>query len=134
MATATSYQDQIMELEAQKQALMSKAKTEFLTAAEKAVEDLNNLGFNYRLVEVEQTVARPRPSKEPSTRAPRAGGTSDQVLAILNQYPDGLTRAEVIEKMNAANDPKQVTSITNSLANLKGAKKLSLENRVYKAA
>ena len=48
---ATNYIDQIMELEAQKQALMTKAKAEALSSAEKAVADLNNLGFHYRLVE-----------------------------------------------------------------------------------
>lgn len=136
MATTTSYIDQIMELEAQKQALMTKAKTEALNMAERAVDDLNNLGFHYRLVEgQEKASAATRASFNSATRegrSPRQGGVSEQVLAAIKAAPDGLPRAGVLSALNA-NDPKAEQSISNALSNLKKKGLLTAENGVYKA-
>ena len=126
---ATSYIDQIMELEAQKQALMTKAKTEALATAEKAIADLNNLGFHYRLVEGGTTTAT---RSAPTTRSPRKGGISEQVLAVIKASPDGLARAGVLAALEAS-DTKAEQSISNALSNLKKKGELTAENGVYKA-
>jgi hypothetical protein len=122
---ATNYMDQIMELEAQKQALMSKAKAEALSAAEKAVADLNNLGFDYKLVAGST-------ARSTTVRSPRAGGVSEQVLAAIRTSPDGLARAGVLAALNAS-DAKAEQSISNALSNLKKKGKLTAENGIYKA-
>ena len=126
---AASYIDQIMELEAQKQALMTKAKTEALNTAEKAIADLNNLGFHYRLVEGGTTAPR---TVSTSTRSPRKGGISEQVLAVIKASAEGLTRAGVLAALNA-DDTKAEQSISNALSNLKKKGQLTANGGVYKA-
>lgn len=121
--------DQIMELEAKKQALMAQAKTEALKMAEKAVSDLNNLGFHYRLVEGDSTTTRTTTN---TTRSPRKGGVSEQVLAAIKASPDGLARAGVLSALNA-DDAKAEQSISNALSNLKKKGQLTADNGIYKA-
>lgn len=122
--------DKIMELEAQKQALMDQAKREALTAAEKAVADLNSLGFHYTLVEG----SAPRTSTAPTSTGTRTrrGGVADEVLAVIKASPDGLPRAGVLEQMNA-HDTKAQQSISNALSNLKKKGQLTAENGIYRA-
>ena len=48
---ANSVLEQLRELDKQREQLLSGAKTEALRKAQKAVADLNELGFNYQLVE-----------------------------------------------------------------------------------
>ena len=126
---ASNYIEQILELEAQKQALMTKAKTEALNTAEKAIADLNNLGFHYRLVEGGTTTAT---RSAPTTRSPRKGGISEQVLAVIKASPDGLARAGVLAALEAS-DTKAEQSISNALSNLKKKGELTAEGGVYKA-
>jgi hypothetical protein len=52
--------EQIKELDAQREQLISEAKDDALTRAEEAIADLNALGFHYYLGETEK---RPRPSR-----------------------------------------------------------------------
>lgn len=122
-----SYIEQIKELDAQKQKLMEKAKSEALTRAENAIQELNDLGFNYRIVEG----AAPSQKAATSTRT-RKSGVSDEVLKIIKGAPDGLPRAAVLEQMNAT-DKKQEQSISNSLSNLKKKGLLTADNGIYKA-
>lgn len=130
MSTA-SIIDQIMELEAQKQKLMAQAKDEALKAAEKAVNDLNNLGFNYRLVEGNSA---PRSTSVGSaTPRTRRGGVSDDVLELIKKAPDGLPSSAVQDQLGA-HDKAAKQSVANALSNLKKKGLLSADNGVYRAA
>ena len=51
MAKAASVLERLKELDIEREKLMSEAKNEALAAATAAVEELNALGFTYRLVE-----------------------------------------------------------------------------------
>ena len=124
--------DQIMELEAKKQELMTKAKTEALTMAEKAVADLNSLGFHYRLVEGNQPPA-PRTREATTTRGPRRGGVAEQVLDHIKKSESGLSRAQLLSAMGAEDKSAQ-QSISNALSNLKKKGELTAANGVYKPA
>ncbi len=128
---AASYIDQIMELEAQKQKLMAQAKDEALKMAEKAVSDLNNLGFNYRLVEG-STTTRTASASTGATRT-RRGGVSDDVLDLIKKAPDGLPSSAIQDQLGA-HDKSAKQSIANALSNLKKKGQLTAENGVYKAA
>lgn len=109
MAT-TSIVDQIMELEAKKQALMAQAKDEALAAAQKAVADLNSLGFHYKLTEYPHGIS---PIARAAGPNPRKGGISDEVLAAIKATTDGLSRSGVLAAMNAM-DTKAQQSISNA--------------------
>lgn len=123
----TSYIDQIKELEAQKQKLLQKAKAEALGQAQRAVTELNNLGFNYRLVEGQTSS-----SVTGTPTRTRKSGVSNDVLAVIKKAPNGLPRAGVLEQMGAT-DKKQEQSISNSLTNLKKKGLLTAEDGIYKA-
>ena len=121
----TSLVDQIMELEAKKQALMSQAKTEALKAAEKAIADLNNLGFNYRLVEGTAT------RTTTVTRSPRKGGVADTIIEHIKKSESGLSRSQLLGIMDATDKASQ-QSISNALSNLKKKGTLTAENGIYR--
>lgn len=118
--------DQIMELEAKKQALMAQAKTEALKAAEKAIADLNNLGFNYRLVEGGST------RTVTATRSPRKGGVTETVLEHIKKSEGGLSRSQLLAVMDAQDKASQ-QSISNALANMKKKGVLTADGGVYRA-
>jgi len=120
--------EQLKDLETKRNALLEQAKTEALTAATKAVADLNALGFHYALVEG-NTPTRTTPT---ATRGPRKGGVSENVLAAIKAAPDGLARAGVLAALGA-DDTKAEQSISNALSNLKKAGKLTAEGGIYKA-
>lgn len=130
MAT-TSIIDQIMELEAQKQKLMNQAKSEALAAAEKAIADLNNLGFNYRLVE--GPITRVTSTETSTGTRARRSGIADDVLEMIKKSTDGLSRGALIEQLHATDKSAQ-QSISNALSNLKKKGQLIAENGVYRAA
>jgi hypothetical protein len=58
--------DKIRALDDERAKLLDDAKKEALEAAHKAVSDLNELGFNYRLVEGPSTSTARRPPRERS--------------------------------------------------------------------
>ena len=131
---AKSLVDQIMELEAQKQALMTQAKDETLATAQKAVADLNNLGFHYTLVEG----SVPRPTRAPSTPSssttrPRRGGVREEVLGLISSSSTGLNRSAILEQLHAKGDTKAEQSISNALSNLKKAGDITAEDGIYQA-
>jgi len=121
--------DQIMELEAQKQALMAKAKNEALSAAEKAIADLNDLGFNYRLVEGGSSTTTAATSSGTRTRRT---GIADELLDLIKKSTEGLSRGAILEQLNATEKSVQ-QSISNALSNLKKKGQLVLDNGIYRA-
>lgn len=120
--------DEIKALDAKKQELLARAKSEALKAAEKAVADLNSLGFSYRLVEAGGTARAT--STDTGTRR---SGVSKELLELLKSSKTGLNRAAILEQMNATDKAHQNT-ISTALSNLKKAGKITAEGGVYKAA
>jgi hypothetical protein len=57
-SVAKSPIEQIQELDAQREEILSEAKTNALTRAEEAVSELNALGFHYYIGETEKNVRR----------------------------------------------------------------------------
>lgn len=128
---AKSLVDQIMELEAQKQELMARAKQEALDQAQKAVADLNNLGFHYRLEEGDKTPTQ-RTERATGTRSPRSGSASIQLLSLLKGAPDGLPKAGILDQMQATDD-KAKNNVSAALFNMKKRGQVALDNGVYRA-
>lgn len=64
--------DELKRLDAERDKLITKAKGDALKNAEDAIESLNALGFNYRLVEGGST-RRAAPSARTGTRTPKEG-------------------------------------------------------------
>lgn len=73
------------------------------------------------------------PRASTGTRGPR-GEKQGAVLALIQQHPNGIARADILEKMEAKGDKKAEQNISNALALLKKKGQLTAEGGVYKAA
>lgn len=116
--------DQIAELERQKEQLLAGAKSEAIQVAEKAIAELNALGFSYRLVE---GVAAPR-----ATGTRRSGVRQDVLNAIKTNGP--IARAALLEQMGVKGDKAGEQSVSNALAALKKAGEITSTDGNYEAA
>jgi hypothetical protein len=70
--------------------------------------------------------------KEAAGRRGRSGGKREELLKLIAEHPEGLTRAEVIAAMQAHGDKAATQSISNALAALKKAGRVVQEGKVYK--
>lgn len=125
--------ERIKELEAEKEKLMSEAKAQALAAATAAIEELNALGFNYRLT---QGDAPARTQRQPVQSGTRRSGIRESVLdAITSAGPDGIAPAGIRAKLGIADDDKSgAQSVANALSNLKKTAKIADKNGAYVAA
>lgn len=129
MAKATSIIDQIRALDAEKTKLMDEAKANALATAEQAVAELNELGFNYRLT---QDAKAPKATRQ-TVPGTRRTGIRDQVLALIQSAgPDGITRKDLLEKLEAT-DKSAEQSISNAISALKKAGSIGGEKGTYSA-
>lgn len=117
--------DQLKELDKQREQLINKAKNEALKKAEAAVQELNDMGFNFRLVEG-STPASTGTGK-------RRTGIRQEVLAAIKQHPNGINRQQLLEKMGAE-DKSAEQSISNAISALKKANQIVGEQGVYQPA
>lgn len=115
--------ERIRELEAERQKLLNEAKQEALQKAEDAIKTLNELGFNYQLIEGD---------KPKQTRRPRKSGVRDAVLAEIKKHPNGISRADLLEAMNAT-DASAQQSVSNAVAALKKNDLITAEQGHYTA-
>jgi hypothetical protein len=67
----TTVLEKLKALDAQRAQLLDGAKKEALDNAERAVAELNELGFDYRLVEGASTAPTARAPRKPTTQAPK---------------------------------------------------------------
>lgn len=109
---------QIAELEAQKRKLVEEEKKSAKKKVELALQELNALGFNYKLVE-EGTATRTRRS-----------GVRDSVFKAVQSAPQGIKPADIAEQLNMT-DKAGRQSISNALSALKKANKVSADAGVY---
>jgi hypothetical protein len=119
----------IKALDDERAKLMEEAKATALANAEEAIQQLNELGFNYRLTRDGQAPKQTRQTV-PGTRRT---GIRDQVLAlILGAGPDGITRKDLLDKLEAT-DKSAEQSISNAISALKKAGAIAGEKGNYTA-
>jgi hypothetical protein len=116
--------DQIRKLDEQKNQLMHTAREELIATANLAIKGLNELGFHYKLISDDAMLAR---------TGTRRTGIREQVLAAIEASP-GLTRAQVLEKLNAKGDKSAEQSVSNALSALKKAGTIKQNGSAYSAA
>lgn len=119
--------EKIKALDAQKAQLLDQAKAEALETINKGIAALNELGFNYRLV---QEGSAPRGPVV--TGGGRRGNVRSDVLRVIEEHGEGINRATILELMGAKGDKKAEQSISNALANLKKAGTVSADGGLYK--
>lgn len=114
--------DQIKALDEQRNKLLADAKQEALGAANAAIATLKELGFNYSLSLDQDTST--------ASTGSRRTGVRDAVLNVVSGA-NGISRADILEQMDAKGDKRAEQSISNALANLKKADKIDLNDGVY---
>jgi len=101
--------DQIRDLEKQKQQLLAQAKDDALKRAHAAIQELEELGFHYQLVE----------RRTPVRTTSRRSGVRENILKLLKGSPQGLQRSNILEKLNVKGDKSGERSVSNALTALK---------------
>jgi hypothetical protein len=104
--------------------LLAGAKDEALKKAQAAIKDLNELGYNYSLTQDGAT----------TTTSSRRTGIRAEVMATLKKHPNGISRADLLEAMNAKGDKRAEQSISNALSNAKKQGQLTLIDGLYKTS
>lgn len=117
-------------IKAQRDKLREQAKEEALAAINAAIEELNALGYNYRLTEAQGAT---RSASRASTIG-RRSGVREQVLQTVSAAgPDGIDSAAVREQLGMT-DKADSQAVSNALSALKRQSKISLNGGVYTAA
>jgi hypothetical protein len=124
-----SVMDQIRKLDEQKAQLLESAKKEALGQAHKAIKELAELGFHYRLVQREGGAT----VRSNGARGVRRAGIRENVLQRVTAHAGGVSRAALIDEMDAKGDKSAQQSISNALAALKKAGTIKAADGLYKA-
>lgn len=117
---ANTVLDRIRKLDEEKAKLLSEAKQQALAKANEALEELSELGFDYRLVEG-------KGSQGPRLVSPsgRRTGIREEVLkTVQDAGPDGISSSAVREKLSLT-DKTGSQAVANALSALKRANKLT---------
>lgn len=119
---------QIRALEDQKNQIKQKAKDAALKKANDAIAELRAMGYSYRLAELDgdRSVGNGR-------TATRRTGIRDEILSIVKGAPTGISRADVLTKLNAKGNKSAEQSASNALAALKKSGAVTLADGLYKA-
>lgn len=120
MTTLTDIDKQIADLQAQKRKLVEDEKKTALKKVELALQELNALGFNYRLTEADQAQSRGRRS-----------GVRDSVLNTIKSNP-GITSAAIAERLGWT-DKSGKQSVANAVSNLRKANQITSEGGKHTA-
>ncbi len=115
---------------------LSKAKEAALAKKQEAEDELSAIEIDFAAIAAYESAKKGKPAKPASEkqRAPRQTGKRNEVLTLVQQYPDGVTRGELIDKLSINGDKPGEQSLSNALAALKKAKQLTQEGGKYKAA
>ncbi len=61
----------------------------------------------------------------------RRTGVRQNVLDVVKKHPKGISRADILQEMNAKGDKRAEQSVSNALSNLKKQNSLKLEEGSY---
>jgi len=120
--------DELKKLDAQREQLLTKAKEDALERAQSAVKELNELGYNYRLVD---NTSAPKPAAS-TPRGTRRSGIRTTVLEAI-QNSTGMSRADLLDHLNVKGDKAGEQSVSNALAALKKAGQIDNIDGTYQA-
>lgn len=121
MTKLSDIDQQIADLQKQKEQLIQQEKTTALDKVNNALKELNALGFNYSLTSGEKA-----PTK-------RRSGVRQSVQAAIQAKP-GITRAELLDTLDVKGDKSGENSVSNALSALKKAGQITGEGGAYEPA
>jgi hypothetical protein len=115
---------------------LSKAKEVALAKKQEAEDELSALEIDFAAVAAYESAKKGKPAKadEKKQRAPRQTGKRNEVLKLVEQYPQGVTAGELKDKLGIRGDKQGEQSLSNALSALKKSGQLIQEDGKYKAA
>lgn len=116
--------EQIRKLDEQRQHLVEQARDDALKRVRDAIAELNELGFAYRLVG--------GPASESTD--PRRSGIRQSIVDIVNDNPQGVIRAQIIEQLAKGGEEPAGQSVSNALGALKKQGRIIADGGRYKPA
>ncbi len=116
--------DEIRKLDEQKNKLLEGAKRDAMKKAQTALAELGALGFEYDIVE------KGTPPRK--TTGTRRTGIRQEVLSLIHQSPQGISRSDLLDKLDAKGDKSAEQSISNALSALKKQKAVTGDGGIYK--
>lgn len=123
---ANTVLDRIRKLDEEKSRLLDEAKAQAMGKAQEAINELNELGFHYRLTETGA------PTRTGTRTGTRRSGIRDNVYdAVKGAGEEGITRAQLLDMMGVRGDKSGEQSVSNALAALNKTEKVNLANGVY---
>lgn len=114
--------EQIKELDEQRAKLVCDAKADALSRIESAITDLKELGFDYQLVEGGRS----------ASSSPRRPGVRQDVYDTIESNGP-ISRQDLMEAMGAKGNKSGEQSISNAIAALKRAGRITADDGIYQA-
>src|SRR3954451_8755230 len=120
-----------------------KAREDAQAQLEKIQKEIADIDREFEAIEAYERVKADKPqkgvaaskggatSKKPGRQRARRGERQQEVLDLIGQHPDGLTRSEILAEFGVKGDKKAEASISNALNNLKKDGRLGSEGKRY---
>jgi len=101
---------------------------------EQKLETINNEMRAIDAYEAAKAGKQAAPRQHRKSPGSRRTGIRDDVLKVLSDNPDGLSRGDILEKMGVKDDKSATASVSQALTALSKASKVTKDGRIYRAA
>jgi hypothetical protein len=110
---------------------LTKAREDAQARLEEIQKEIADIDREFEAIEAYERVKADKPrkgvapskgeaaSKKPARQRARRGERQEELLNLIGENPDGLTRGEILEQLGVKGDKKAEASISNALNNLK---------------
>ena len=98
------------------QQFFSQERAKFEKQRDEAQQKLNEANAELRALDAYEAAKH---TAQPKAKAPRQKGKRSEVIHLVASFPEGATRAELIEKLQIKGDKAAEQSLSNALAALK---------------
>ena len=116
---------------------LTQARKDAETRLQEVQNEIAQIDREFEAIKAYEVVKAGKPqkgapaSKEPARQRARRGERQQEVLDLIGENPDGLTRSEILERLGVKGDKKAEASVSNALNNLKKAGRLGSEGKRY---
>lgn len=118
----------------QERTRLAQAKEDALAKKKEAEDALAAIGTELSAIAAYEAAKNGKPARadtERRQRAPRQSGKRNEIFKLVQEYPDGVTRGELVEKLAVKGNKQGEQSLSNALAALKKTGKLIQEGGKY---
>ena len=121
----------------QERTRLTQAREDALAKKQEAEDQLAAIDTEFGAIAAYEAAKKGKPASagaEKKRRAPRQSGKRNEILKLVQQYPDGVTAGELKDKLGIRGNKQGEQSVSNALSALKKAGQLTLEGGKYIAA